>query len=69
MTKGPRKTDAAQSRDARLRAALRANLARRKAQGRARAGAAEEGSPPDEQQGQATPNGAAQNEARDNEAP
>jgi len=37
MTKEPRQPDAAKDREARLKAALRANLARRKAQGRARA--------------------------------
>ncbi|MBD9526888.1 MULTISPECIES: hypothetical protein [Paracoccus] len=37
MTKGPRPPQAADPREARLKAALRANLARRKAQSRARA--------------------------------
>ncbi|MFH5774635.1 hypothetical protein [Paracoccus broussonetiae] len=37
MTKGPRKPDVVNDREARLKAALRANLARRKTQGRARA--------------------------------
>lgn len=36
MTKGPRISQAANPREARLKAALRANLAKRKAQGRAR---------------------------------
>nr|WP_230383018.1 hypothetical protein [Paracoccus shanxieyensis] len=36
MTKGPSRSDAAGDREARLKAALRANLVRRKAQGRAR---------------------------------
>ncbi|WP_134682019.1 hypothetical protein [Paracoccus ravus] len=52
MTKGPSKPDAANGREARLKAALRANLARRKAQGRARA--AQEDSPEHEQRGQAS---------------
>nr|WP_233253513.1 hypothetical protein [Paracoccus binzhouensis] len=42
MTKTPR-DPRADTREARLKAALRANLARRKAQGRARAGTAADG--------------------------
>ncbi|MTH78690.1 hypothetical protein [Paracoccus aestuariivivens] len=53
MTKGPRKPQAETGREARLKAALRANLARRKAQGRARA--VPEDLPDDEQQGQGAP--------------
>lgn len=52
MTKGPRTTQAAPDREARLKAALRANLAKRKSQGRARS--AEE-SDKAEQYGHKTP--------------
>ncbi|WP_074947995.1 hypothetical protein [Paracoccus halophilus] len=51
MTKTPREPDN-DSREARLKAALRANLARRKAQGRARASDSEAGG---EQHGAETP--------------
>ncbi|SMO61088.1 hypothetical protein [Paracoccus laeviglucosivorans] len=54
MTKGPRKPDAASDREARLKAALRANLAKRKAQGRARTAQESED---DEQHGPQTPEG------------
>ena len=52
MTKTPRDPNGNGTREARLKAALRANLARRKAQGRARAG---EGIAMDEQNGPETP--------------
>ncbi|RCW88628.1 hypothetical protein [Paracoccus lutimaris] len=52
MTKTPHDPKASDKREARLKAALRANLARRKAQGRARAG---EGIAMDEQNGPETP--------------
>ncbi|MDS9467536.1 hypothetical protein RGQ15_08105 [Paracoccus sp. MBLB3053] len=54
MTKGPRKPSAAEDREARLKAALRANLARRKAQGRARAVPVQEDLPKNEQDGPET---------------
>ena len=63
MTKGPRKPPASDDRAARLKAALRANLGRRKAQGRARADQPPEVPPEDEQHGPQTPNhGAPKNE-------
>ena len=52
MTKTPRDPKGHDAREARLKAALRANLARRKAQGRARA---EDGTATDEQNGPKTP--------------
>ena len=52
MTKTPRDPKGHDAREARLKAALRANLARRKAQGRARA---DDGIATDEQNGPKTP--------------
>ena len=62
MTREPRHTAGQDGREARLKAALRANLARRKAQGRARAEDAPGGTG-NEQHGPQTPDqGAAGNE-------
>lgn len=56
MTKTPRDPKGHDAREARLKAALRANLARRKAQGRARADeGVDDGNTTDEQNGPKTP--------------
>ena len=56
MTKTPRDPNGNGTREARLKAALRANLARRKAQGRARADdGVDDGNTTDEQNGPKTP--------------
>ncbi len=56
MTKTPRDLKGHDAREARLKAALRANLARRKAQGRARADdGVDDGNTTDEQNGPKTP--------------
>ena len=56
MTKTPRDLNGNGTREARLKAALRANLARRKAQGRARADdGVDDGNTTDEQNGPKTP--------------
>lgn len=54
MTREPHKPDESNDREARLKAALRANLARRKAQGRARA-AGGDPSEDEQQHGPKTP--------------
>ena len=56
MTKTPRDPKGHDAREARLKAALRANLARRKAQGRARADdGVDDGNTTNEQNGPKTP--------------